>query len=173
MALDAIDLVLRMTHIFVGVSWLGGTFLLNFVILPRLQKLTYGTRREFLMMYAKPVANWMTIMGGVSLLAGFLLFGSTYEDFGLLLDFGRARHLVFFLALLITAVAITLGSAVLSPLIKKMAAMLEANPEPPKGPPPAAVIALGKRMQLVGLIVLVLALVIMVLMVLLAGKFFP
>lgn len=153
---DLLSWVIRYVHMFSGVLWVGGAFLWGMVIAPRImQKGPPMIRRPFLEAALKPISNFLTMGGVLTILSGVVLMGELVGWANVLATFqgtygppgyGIALGVGFVAALAM----ISVGVFIIKPTAFRLLAAMQAMPAPTPGTPPAApppeVPALGKKL---------------------------
>lgn len=155
---DAITGIVRVLHIFSAVMWVGGAFLWSMLIAPRILKNgPPAIRRPFAEAIIGPLTNFFRIAGGTALVSGVVLVGmlwgwSTYfrafevpGGYGISLTIG-----------VLGAIAMAIvGFGIVSPTAHKMVATMKTINGPPTDAQQAQMAAIGKRMGVMSMLVMV------------------
>jgi len=166
MAMDYGLWVIRFLHILSGVTWVGGAFLYSMVIAPRvLQRGPPPIRRPFLEAVLEPVTRYFYVAGVMTILTGFLVMGGIWGFDNISTQFQRSGYGTALGIGVIAALGMAaIGFGVIAPTGKKLLARMQAMPAPapgtPAAPPPpevqAEMAAMGKRIGMMSMLVVLL-----------------
>lgn len=153
---------LRFGHIAAAGAWAGGAILWSLFLSPRLlARAPPSLRRPVLNALGDIVAVYFSVVGPLTLGFGLWLFADRYgwANVWTLMWKGGEYGRMFIVAGVLGVLVLVVGFSVVVPSTRKMRALLDATPN---GPPPpeaqARLAALGKRLGLAGIAIVVLVL---------------
>jgi len=116
----------QFVHIAGGAAWLGGSTFANLVVLPFIARQPVDRQRG---LFAAIVLGPERVMIGAALLAGLsgLLRGTLFGPIKSLAALGRPYGLLWFAAILITAVVFAVGGRVTSPAARQCATTMHCG----------------------------------------------
>lgn len=165
---DTVTGIVRLIHLFSAVAWLGGVFLWNMVIGPRVLKNgPPQIRAPFALAVIPALTRFFMISGVLAILSGFALVGqlfgwSNFADafqvpggYGTSLGIGATAAI---------GMAIV-GFGLAAPAGQKMLTLMESVKGPPSAQQQEALAAQGKKMGILGMAAMLLGTIALIAMV--------
>lgn len=155
---DAVSGIVRIVHIFSAIMWLGGVFLWNMVIGPRvLQRGPPPIRGPFANAVVPAMTRYYMVAGGLTILSGFVLVGTMlgWADYFAVFRGGTYGTWLGLGAVAGIAMAIV-GFGMVAPAGKKMLALMSGIQGPPTAEQQSALAAQGKKMGILGMAAMLL-----------------
>ena len=151
---DALTGIVRLVHIFSAVAWLGGVFLWNMVIGPRVMaKGPPQIRAPFAQAVVPAMTRFYMIAGILAILSGFVLVGQIGGWGGYFDTFSAGAYgaALGFGALMAIAMAVV-GFGFTAPAGKKLLELMTSMKGPPTAEQQAELAARGKKMGILGML---------------------
>ena len=157
---DSLTGLVRIVHIVTSVAWVGGALLWGNVIAPRvLARGPPQIRRPFAEAVIPAMTRYYMIVASLALLSGLLLVGQLWgwDNYG---DAFQTSTGGYGMALGIGAVAgiamAVVGFGIIAPTGKKLIAAMQGASTPPTAEQGAALAALGKKVGIMSMLVMLL-----------------
>lgn len=155
---DATTGLVRLVHVFSAITWVGGAFFWSMVIAPRImQRGPPAIRRPFAEAVIPAVTRFFQIAGGLAILSGIVLVGmiAGWDNY---FDVFRGGAYGTWLGLgAVAAIGMAIvGFGIIAPAAHKLLATMATINGPPTDAQQAQIGALGKRMGMMGMLVVLL-----------------
>lgn len=152
---DAATGLVRLLHILSAVTWVGGAFFWSMVIAPRvLQRGPPAIRRPFAEAVIPAITRFFQISGGLAILSGILLVGMIW-GWGNFADAFQGGAYGTWLGIgAVSAIAMAIvGFGIVAPAGRRLLATMQTVNGPPTEAQQAQLAALGKRIGMMGMLV--------------------
>ncbi|HUR69006.1 MAG TPA: hypothetical protein VM370_07140 [Candidatus Thermoplasmatota archaeon] len=153
---DALTGVIRVIHIASAVAWVGGALLWGNVIAPRVMaRGPPQIRRPFAEAVIPAMTRYYMIVGPLSILSGLVLIWRLYPtDYFSAFQVGGGYGPALAIGALSAILMAIVGFGVIAPTGKKLLAAMGAASTPPTGEQQAELGALGKRIGMMSMLVI-------------------
>jgi len=155
---DAVTGVVRLVHIVTAIAWVGGALLWSNVVAPRvLARGPPAIRLPFAQAVIPAMTRYYQIVAGLAIASGFVLVGMIWGwadyfapfqtgTYGIALGFGT-----------VSAIAMAvIGFGIIAPAGKKMIVAMQGASAPPTPAQQAELGAIGKKLGILGMVVMTL-----------------
>lgn len=153
---DAITGIVRVIHIVTSVAWVGGALLWGNIVAPRvLARGPPAIRRPFAEAVIPAMTRYYMIVGPLAILSGFVLLGMIWGwgDYFAAFQAGAYGGALGLGALAGVAMAV-IGFGIIAPTGKKLIATMQTINGPPTPEQQATLGALGKKVGIMGMLVM-------------------